>query len=263
MKWLPNTCTMGSHSPLKVSLWNANKIIEFNNFLIKNDIHICLISETWLKQRDNLSMQNYKIYRKDRFCSNPKRNPGGGVAIAIRNDIPHFELPDVSTQVIESIGLEVYDLQFYSVYFPGSKNAQNLAHFKNDISKFTSNSKKYVIGGDLNSKHRFWNCFKGNKAGSILYNEMISHDFVLMYPPTPTYFPPQANRTLPSTIDIAVTNIRIDMSTVHAQNALSSDHIPVVFEVDCNITQRLIQPTVRCYAKADWRLFKKTINDNK
>lgn len=257
---------MTNRKPLRLCIWNAqsirNKMTEFYNFIITNKIHISLIPETWLKLNDSLSMQGYKIYRKDRTCTYPNnRNAGGGVAIAIRNDIPHSELPDVNTQVIESIGIEVGGLQFYAVYFPGSRlNSAKLAHFKNDISKLTANKKKYLLGGDLNSKHRFWNCTKANKAGSILYSEMISREFILLHPPSPTYFPPQANRSLPSTIDIAITNGRVNVSNVRTQNELSSDHLPVVLEVELNVKQQTAVSTERYYAKADWKLFKSVID---
>lgn len=259
---------MTTRKTISIMIWNAqsirNKLLETSDFLNKDQIHLCLLSETWLRPHDSLSMHNYTIYRKDRAGVDINtRNRGGGVAIAIRNDIVHSQLPDLGTKVIESIGLEVNGMHFYAVYFPGSKlTPAKLVHFKEDISKLTSIRKKYLIGGDLNSKHRFWNCVKANKAGNILYSEMISRNFILLHPPTPTYFPPQANRSLPSTIDIAITNGRIEAKNVHTENALSSDHLPVLFEVDSRINQKPILPTTRCYAKANWKEFKLAI-DNK
>lgn len=144
-----------------------------------------------MKPSDSFSMQGYRIYRKDRICANPSiRNVGGGVAIAIRNDIPHFQLPNINTKIIETIGLEVNGIQFYAVYLTGSRlSPEKYSHFKEDIKKLTSIRKKYFLGCDLNSKHRFWNCIKSNKAGNILYNEMISREFLLVHPPVSNLLP--------------------------------------------------------------------------
>lgn len=103
------------HRTLRIIFWNAksisNKIIELEYFLNQNKIDIICISETWLKQYQNISIQNYTVYRKDRSITslaNNNRNVGGGVAIAVRNGISHNLLPDIETEVIETIGIELF-----------------------------------------------------------------------------------------------------------------------------------------------------------
>jgi hypothetical protein len=258
---------MDNHKSLSILIWNAqsirNKSLELENFLNSNKINICLLTETWLRQGDNLSLQNYFVYRNDRIGNNPnKRNNGGGVAIAIRNDIAHIQLPTLKTEIIETIGLEVNGIRIYSVYFPGSRlNSEKISSFKADLGKITSIQKNYFLGGDLNAKHRFWNCTKGNKAGSILYNEMITRNFILHYPPSPTYFPSQSNRTLPSTIDVAISNGHKHIKNIHTINALSSDHLPVAFEIDSCSSFRAASTASRCYSKANWKLFRESIDE--
>lgn len=254
---------MDNRNTLSTVIWNAQSIRkksnELTNFLNSNQIHICLLSETWLKQSDILSMQNYIVYRNDRIPidSTDKRNVGGGVAIAIRKDIPHSEAQPLKTNIIESVGIEVSGIQFHSIYFPGSRlTPEKLSEFKNDLRKMTSNRSKYFIGGDFNCKHRLWNCNKANAAGKILFNCLLSRNLSVHHSSTPTYFPAQSNRTCPSTIDLAITNGYLNINNIHTINALSSDHLPVVFDIDFSTKFDRIVQTSYLYSEANWRTYK-------
>jgi hypothetical protein len=258
---------MSDRKVLSIMLWNAQsirlKIDELTDFLNSNQIDICLISETWLISTETCSVPNYSLYRKDRPSpTNNKRNVGGGVAIAIRNDIPHNQLPDLGLNIIESIGIEVCGIRFYSIYFPGSKlNSHKHQAFKSDIIKISSIRNKFLVGGDLNSKHRFWNCVKSNTAGKILFDEMHKRNFMLHFPDSPTYYPPQRNRTTPSTVDLFLTNGFHNIVEVQANNELSSDHLPVTFKLELGNTFQPKTTSKRCYAKANWSTFKSYLND--
>ena len=68
--------------------WNANSINKQNQpieelelYIKQNYIHIVSINETKLTESDSISINNYKIIRKDRTSN------GGGVAIIISNHI--------------------------------------------------------------------------------------------------------------------------------------------------------------------------------
>lgn len=56
---------------LKILYWNSqslyHKSIEVFNYLSNNSIDIGLFTETWLKPRQNIFNQNYKIYRADKL----------------------------------------------------------------------------------------------------------------------------------------------------------------------------------------------------
>lgn len=259
-----------SRKSLSIALWNAQsiqpKINELYIFLNQNDIDIILLSETWLKHDVSFSLPNYKVYRKDRYCSNPrKRIVGGGVAIAIKNELRHSLLKDHRTTVIETIGIEINTMNepihIYAVYFPGSKlNPTKLANFRKDLISLSSIRKPYFLCGDLNSKHRLWNCTKANKAGQILFSELSTRNFSVNFPPTPTYFPPQSNRSLPSTIDIVLSNGYHDVLDIHSVNALSSDHQPVQFKIEPRSSVHPLPCSgKRCYSKANWIKFKEYI----
>lgn len=72
--------------------------------------------------------------------------------------------------------------------------------YKDDLKKLITTGKSYFIGGDSNSKHRFWNYAKARAAGKIFFNEMCSKNFSVHFSIFATYSP-RINRSILSTID--------------------------------------------------------------
>jgi exonuclease III len=220
---------------LKICFWNArsirNKAIETFEFFEKNNIQIALLSETWLSISDKISFPGYKTVRKDR-----DNRRGGGVAIIIRDDVDFSITSIPQLKVIEAIQISVkiddQILLVTAVYFPGSARAQVVSDFKDDIRSLTNVRSNYIICGDLNARHRSWNCSKANKAGKILLEESLGR-FIINFSHSPTYYP-ESSRMHPSTIDLMITNGLNSFSTLTAVNDLSLDHRPVIFEINCN-----------------------------
>lgn len=119
-------------------------------------------------------------------------------------------MPLFNTSVIESFGISVDtncgNITFIVAYFPGtSLTPATFVKFREDIGKLINHRGSFIVGGDFNSKHRFWNCSNANRAGNILYQEMNSKNFVVHYPDEPTHYPTQ-RRFIPSTIDLVLSN---------------------------------------------------------
>ena len=70
-----------------ICIWNANglknKIGELIEFLDRFQIDIAMINETKCMTKDKLKIKNYTCIRKKR------KNSAGGLALFIRNSIPH------------------------------------------------------------------------------------------------------------------------------------------------------------------------------
>jgi hypothetical protein len=99
---------MAAHKPnLNVMTWSADSISpkkhEFFYFLLSNDIDIALINETFLKQAIPFSHPDFRCYRLDREGARTK----GGVAIMVRQSLPHSLLSPFRTKVLECIGISV------------------------------------------------------------------------------------------------------------------------------------------------------------
>lgn len=87
-------------------------------------------------------MQNYSLYRNDHPpVAAIQQNVGGGVASAVRNDIPHNQVtesrPEVM-EVMEAVGIEVCGIQICCAYFPGTKLYISIScnHFKLTLLKY-------------------------------------------------------------------------------------------------------------------------------
>uniref|UniRef100_A0A182HYD2 Endonuclease/exonuclease/phosphatase domain-containing protein n=1 Tax=Anopheles arabiensis TaxID=7173 RepID=A0A182HYD2_ANOAR len=136
-----------SSSILKVANWNANSILkkklDLTNFLQKHIIDIIL---------DRTEGQK------------------GGVAIFIKNSIKHRIMKSLNFKVIEGIGINVEtssgNISFISAYHPGAN--KNMKAFANDVVTLTKLNSSYFICGDINARHRLWNCANSNEAGKVL-----------------------------------------------------------------------------------------------
>lgn len=168
---------MSHKTELMVVEWNANgvkkRIPELQDFLIRLNVDIALINETKLKPKDKIFLKGYLIYRMDRTD-----RKGGGVAIVIKPNIKHVELPHTSSKSIENISLAVtagnMQAVFTSVYNPKFQPS-----FKSDLTKIIGRNKEFFVIGDLNARHPLWNCIGTNKAGTELrkngYEERFRH----------------------------------------------------------------------------------------
>lgn len=258
---------------LKLAQWNANSIRnnvhDLYQFLNENHVDVICLSETFLNDTDIIPTHpDYKIYRLDRNTNN--NNHSGGVAIIIRRSINHELISAPQTRIIESIAIEVLltngtKIRIFSVYLPGGANSQLIqAHYKNDLRIMMNTRMSYFIVGDLNSKHRLWNCVRANLAGNILFNEHQRQQFIIHHPDTPTYFPPQQGAN-PSYIDLVLSNGTHNLTDSQTHTS-KSDHEIVIHTIQLNPSQQNNRRLIPLFSKTNWQLYKSTVtcflNDN-
>lgn len=255
---------------LNIMFWNAkslkNKIAETADFILNKNIDIALFTETWLRQNQSVSIPNFKTYFNNRPDNNAgNRAVGGGVAIAINCNIAHSLLPNFNTSVIEAIGIEVHgersSTKIIAVYFPGGKiNSSKLNLFRRDLRLLSGSNSPFLICGDLNARHRFWNCVRGNSTGRALYDEMTNHNFLIHFPPGPTHYPSQSGNRTPSTIDVAISSGLLGVGNLSTETSLNSDHLPVTFNLNLSTVFSNNLAYIRCYDRANWQKYKHEID---
>lgn len=259
---------MASHNAtkLKILYWNArsvqNKILETFDYLVDHNVDVAIFQETNLKPKHSFSHNDFKCYRLDRLD-----RTCGGVAIAVRNSHCHSLMPSLNTKIIETIGVSIKTtvgtIDLISSYFPGTDTSRAaMIDFKRDIQALTRSNNSYFICGDLNAKHRFWNCKRGNRAGAIIYELLGNGQFTISNPPEPTHYPTQRGYQ-PSTIDIVLTNGRHDITQpAIAAPGLFSDHKPVEFYLHCDSVKHTPNHYIPCYKKANWKLYQQYLNQH-
>ncbi|KAG5666508.1 hypothetical protein PVAND_014532 [Polypedilum vanderplanki] len=201
----------------------------------------------------------FLIYRLDRVDQEK-----GGVAILVRKNLKHKILPIPNTKIIESIGISVLlsngtNANIFSVYLPGgTKNSMINDQFINDIRILMSSSKNSFFCGDLNAKHRYWNCNIANRARTLLYNEFCNKNFNIYFPQGNTYIPSDINRQ-PSTIDLVLTNSNYDIEP-KISNELVSDHTAITFDINTHSPAQLTENKRQLdYSKANWHNYRRML----
>ena len=81
-----------------------------------------------------------------------------------------------------------------------------------EFNKFFKTYKTKFIG-NLNAKHNYWGSRTNNPKGKNLYQCIKINNLKNYAPGRPTYWPSDPNKT-PDILDIAVTNINLNMKTL-------------------------------------------------
>ena len=150
------------------------KYHKINSFIIKNNIHILCISETWLDQQTTyLDLPtNYDIIRNDRTTSK-----GGGFSIIYKSI---FNLSNINTSHPETIIATVNSPKLSNEQFKlivsycEPKSNCNFDFIQDQLD--LSNSKS-IIMGNFNAKHQSWFCNSQNNRGVIL-DKLISNNSI-------------------------------------------------------------------------------------
>ncbi|GBO35418.1 putative RNA-directed DNA polymerase from transposon X-element [Araneus ventricosus] len=132
-------------------------------------------------------------------------------------------------------------INFISVYNP----PLNTTMFTNDLEKLISYNSSTFIAGDFNAKNRQWNCSSTCRLGKHLLNFVKITKQILLTPETPT----RISTTGASILDFAITRNVNYLSTVRAENELSSDHLPVRFWLDAATDPHHLQTFITNWKK--------------
>ncbi|KAG5673197.1 hypothetical protein PVAND_003264 [Polypedilum vanderplanki] len=226
-----------------------------------NHIHVCCLSETFLKDDIKLPAHpKFITYRLDR----PEKRKGG-VAIVVRKTIKHRLLPSLGMKYVEQIGIQVYlinsqNISIYSLYVPGTNDIDSVNHFLvKDLRKLSKYQNSFFACGDLNAHHRAWNCVRANRAGTLLYDEMCRGTFFIESPDEPTHYPVDKNKK-PSTIDLLLTNKLHQHSELTLSKGLISDHNAVEFTIDTKPEKSNQTSDFFDYKNAEWEKYCAVIN---
>lgn len=242
---------------LRVIYWNADGIGSKQNELLdlvsEMSVDVVAICETRLTQRINLHLPGYACYRKDKHPS----GRGQGVAILVKVDIEHLLVHTPETKYLEAIGIKINSAQcsytIYSVY-----QSPNLPFLTGDIDVLLHSDNQVLLMGDFNAKHDYWFPGSKNANGNLLYSHFLDHEFAIHAPDQPTlvHYRENFKPSLPDLLLSSNVHEIVDMRTIPA---LSSNHLPVFFQLQIRIDRKLIQRYN--YAKANWTLYRSHLND--
>ncbi|GBM31304.1 hypothetical protein AVEN_91298-1 [Araneus ventricosus] len=120
-------------------------------------------------------------------------------------------------------------INFVSAYRPPRQSHVN---FTLDFESIYAYNSAIFIAGDLNAKHRNWNCTTNCKNGKLLASFAGKTNAKIIAPDTPTHF----HRNGASVLDLALVRNIPHAISAYSLNELSSDHLPVKFLIDNGTT---------------------------
>ena len=241
----------------------------FNNFVhllcqLNCKIHIICLTETWLKELDNINDFELDGYHTPQFQNRPDDISGGGVVTYIHKDIEiHKHVKNLSFVdeynhcLATEIQLNNKNTLILNIYqSPNKLNESFLKTFENIVQK--SKTKTCYILGDMN-----YNLINiDNHAPTNEYNNILTSTSFRPLITKPTRIT-ETNETL---IDhIWTNNLQNNMSKSHILLTDITDHLPCISIIQStdimikgykNITKRMINDTNR-------QKFSKQINEIK
>jgi len=130
-------------------------------------------------------------------------------------------------------------------------SVQQIDHFLNSVDNTS------LIGGDFNAKHPQWGCRVENTWGRMLQNKRYS----FISPPGPTYWPSHHSRH-PDIQDLFLSTIpRHINSTIKNLDNPSSDHSPVLLQINGQISLNPPRPSL-AKRPVNWDLFSENLQNS-
>lgn len=249
--------------PLKILQWNACSVLgkryELEDLLRRESVDIIIITESHLKPDKNIHLVGYSLVRLDRTTAR-----GGGVAIGVKSNISFYTLPHPRTSVIEAVGVEVHTvagpINIYAAYCHKICTwvSGRARLFLNDLALLTRPRRKFIIAGDFNAKHAAWNNSRSNINGNLMFSDSQLGYYTILAPDEQTFTSPSGSA---STLDIFLSNLENQAAQPLTLHELSSDHLPVVLEVDHQARNRR-NFARKDYHNVNWTAFQRLVDQN-
>ena len=256
---------------------DVTKMHEINQFLVSNKPDILMLNETWLKntikKKELFSVNDYKIFRLDRSSKthppdskNPKkfRKNGGGVLIAIRNDldIESTKLEFQCAGEILGITLKFNDgkkIILCSYYRVGTLGIDNHNEIKNFVKKARSRRgvTGIVIAGDLNMSKTVWDSYSSTDNIEQLFLDSFVNFGLDQLINVPTH-------KHGNTLDLVLTDKPALISNKFVSEEkmpCKSDHFCVSFNINCSFKRiKLPKREVYNFKRANWDALNSDLN---
>ncbi|KAL5240427.1 hypothetical protein ACI65C_007837 [Semiaphis heraclei] len=183
--------------------------------------------------------------------SNNRHPAWGGTAILINRKIVHHQIK-ITTSSIENTSIQIQigdkELRLSAVY-----KKPDTPLLTSDLDSLLNTSHYVVIAGELNAKHESWNSRRQNTAGNTLVKFLDKRrDLTIAAPTSPTHYPdnPNLNADIMDVAILKTGKLRYSLENLTAE--LSSDHTPIILELQAQGTQTL---PPKPFKHTDWIKF--------
>jgi exonuclease III len=167
---------------IKMIHWNAHSINNkwnlFEYFMHKENIDICVLTETHLNDNTAIDITNLQL-KYDFIFRNRVGKKGGGVMICVNKSIifAECEIPS-SLNDIEVIIVKLF-LNKTEYHLVGLYNPPRTVISKTFFSYLEQTYENVILMGDLNSKTLSIGCKKENSNGKVLEEILLDTNFII------------------------------------------------------------------------------------
>jgi hypothetical protein len=242
-----------------------NKISELNLLISETKPDIINIQESKLTAECKTPFVNgYTPARKDRVV-----NKGGGLLTYINSKLTFSEIANPNLLNSSNIELSSIDVitdtknkvRVHNLYIPPRDS--NTLNPKSEDQEITAcfnymlNDNNSIITGDINAHSKLWYNKNNDHRGNLISDLILNSDHAVLNSNSYTRCP-NSTLQLPSSPDITlISNKYLNVSKWTVLHKLSSDHLPILTEIDLNVKHKPIQnrKSFTNYNKADWEKF--------
>ena len=248
--------------PIRFMQWNCEgintKVTELTNYLSVNSIDVAMLQETKLTAcKATPNIRGYAVLRADRKGA---ENPGGGLVTLIKDNLGFKNHGPARRGAMETQSFSIQQtakkwINLINIYCPpdSKKRPADL-----DMAWLPANSNT-IYAGDLNAHSRLWdNTQRPDERGTTVEDWLIDNGLHCLNDGAHT----RNNRASAgeSTPDVTISSQDISSKIKwHVDhNAMGSDHLPIILELN-NGTTRLVnnqaKPSKWKSKHVDWTPF--------
>ena len=236
----------------KVVQWNCKSIKQRHEDLkdlIRSEDPDCIcLQETRLKGNTH-TIRGFTIHtHTPTDCD----RAGGGVLVAIKNNINHRRISLQTTLQVVAIELIASNVKAVaSIYLPPQKQIK-----KEEITDIVSQlPEPFMLLGDYNGHHRLWYSNKEDNRGKTIKDVITESNLICLNDQRPTYFRVHDQVTTNIDLSIVSSNICLDYTWNVLPYLYGSDHYPIILE---NPDKQFIERAQRWNLdQANWTMYKK------
>lgn len=233
--------------------WNAQSIKNNKPFLetllYSQKVSCALISETWLKSKDNFQISGYNIARQDR------PDGYGGSCILIKNGIPFSILNcqnnNPQTQICAiQIVIDNKKINLVSIY-SSPKHKTSALMWSNIFLQFSG---LILIGGDFNAHHTTWGSEINNFEGRQILETVTDINLTILNDGSPTLLPRPLIRKSAIDLTLCSPTFAPNLNWSVINNTMGSIHFPILVTLNSSVNQQYtVFPNTKWNIKnADW-----------
>jgi hypothetical protein len=234
---------------LNMRAFSDTKMAELYHTLDHVKPIVVSLNETWLRPEVEVSVQGYRVFRKDRLTAR-----GGGVVVLVREDIPALErdvghLSDGNEAVAVDLVIKPRNLTVISLYSrPGCRVDTGL------LDRLATGDA--VVLGDLNAKDPMLLSRGSNVSGAHFVQWLQQSDLMLLSNGEATHTSDATGTSDQLDLVLCTSRLFARMSEPMVGEDLGSDHLPVLVAIGSGASLEENGSEWYDTRRVDWNRFK-------